>query len=532
MFNSSYEELRSGIVSVSGIQSLVQIGFNSFPTLNSKIALAAAFVVHKRLSDKYLAKFFNCNDVSPAADKELIFREKLDGGQFFLKAGADFYDLPGSPISYWVGDEVRKVFRDSKLLGRVAPAKQGLSTSDNEKFVRLWHEVSIDNVDFDRRSSSEEWTSGCRWVPYNKGGLVRRWYGNNEFLVDWKNNGETIKGLAPKSVVRNEGYYFKESITWSDITIDSAFRLQDGGFVFANSAHSAFCNEGENPYVILGLLNSPVVEFFIGALSQSLHFDVGYYNVLPYPSGCVSDDLVGAVCELVEISRNDWNSREISWSFRGLPIVSIAGEGSICEAFERQVVNGRELKLRNLSLEDVVAKCAYEAYGLHPEDQLCNPRFVVEDIDRKQVADRLCSYIIGCAMGRFSLDEYGLIYAHNSGVGFDPSRYIKFPADVDGIIPITDEPWFEDDVAERVREFVKVVWGDNNLVENMEWLADSLGRKSGEPADEAIRRYLSTSFYKDHLQTYKKRPIYWLFSREPLIYSTKPGHSVSPRRLR
>ena len=155
-----------------------------------------------------------------------------------------------------------------------------------------------------------------------------------------------------------------------------------------------------------------------------------------------------------------------------------------------------------------------DAYGLHGDltPDVYEGELTLGRANREQDTQRMISYAVGCMMGRYSLDDPGLIYAHNRNMSFDPTRYSKFPADTDGIIPITDESWFEDDASERVREFVKVVWGAETIVENMEWLADSLGRKSGESADEAIRRYLSTSFYKDHLQTYKKRPIYWLFS--------------------
>ncbi len=516
MFYTTCGDLREIVLSKSKVESLIQIGFNSFPTLNSKVALAAAFSIQRCAPQNYSAKYFDCNTAAPSADKAIVFNEQLSSGKYFIRSSESFKDITGYPISYWTSNQTRSVFAKSEPISNIARARQGLSTSDNEKFVRAWHEVSSKLIEFEKSSSISHWHRERRWAPYNKGGLVRRWYGNNEYIVDWYENGREIKSLAPKSVIRNESDYFLKSITWSDITIENAFRLQDSGFIFANSAHSAFCKDDEDYLAVLGILNSPVVNHFINALSQSLHFDVGYYNLLPFPIKFNKLPIISAAMELVQLAKADWNSREGSWKFLSPELLTIYPKStSIAKSFEYQSKLSEELLKKNIHLEEIVAEQAFIAYGLpySEEYKKYHPKPVVTTKNRVSTVEALISYAIGCMMGRYSLDEPGLIYAHAGNIGFDPSRYEKkFPADADGIVPITDERWFEDDAASRVREFVRAVWGANTLDENMAWLAESLGAKGSETPEETIRRYLADKFFKDHLQTYKKRPIYWLFS--------------------
>ncbi len=515
MFYTTCVEMRRKVISQSRIDSLVQIGFNSFPTLNSKVALAAAFSSQKCVLSGFGAKYFDCNKASPSADKEVVFNELREKDGYYIRTSESFGELPGSPISYWTSFQTRRVFANSIPIADVARARQGLSTSNNERFVRAWHEVSVPTIEFVKSSPASDWRSETRWVPYNKGGLVRRWYGNNEFVVDWRENGKTIKSLIPKAVVRNESAYFKRSITWSDITIENAFRLQDPGFIFANSAHSAFCVNDADYLAVLGILNSPVVNHFINALSQSLHFDVGYYNMLPFPREFDSTEMRFAVRNLVSLATEDWNSREMSWNFRELPIVAASKESNLLsDCFERVQRHLSEKLEKNIELEELVARLAFAAYGLPYSDEYKNyhPKPVVEVLQRRSIAESILSYCVGCVFGRFSLDEPGLIYANRENVGFDVGRYRKLVVDADGILPITDEPWFEGEAASRVREFLGVVWGAESLELNMSWLAESLGTKSGQTPDQALRRYLSDHFFRDHLQAYKKRPIYWLFT--------------------
>ena len=513
MFQSSFEKLRQLLLSEGCLTTLVQIGFNSFPTMNSKVALAAAFCAKRTSLASYVGSYFNCNDAPHAADKRMVFEEKLRREERFLRSSDSFQTVPGAPISYWTSFEVRRAFSEGEPIASIAQARQGLSTSDNEKFVRLWYEVDFRDIRFGLEEDKKSGGIEQRWVPYNKGGRARKWYGNNEFVVDWRNDGAVIKGLAG-SAVRNEEFYFKPSITWSDITITTAFRLQDAGFIFANSAHSAFCADDVQRRQLLGLLNSRIVQIFVGALSQTLHFDVGYYNVLPLPVDEVDEALVKTVDQLIEVARADWDESETSWNFSKLPLLAACYQAGLRQSCESRVELCNDRINKTKELEEVVDQMAASAYELTLDSPVSmDDKYIL--LARPTLEDcgkDLVSYVIGCMMGRYGMDAPGLIYAHSGNVGFDASRYTKFPADADGIVPITDELWFEDDAAQRIREFLLAVWGAASLEQNMAWLADTLGRRASETPDESIRRYLADKFFKAHLQTYKKRPIYWLFS--------------------
>jgi len=286
-----------------------------------------------------------------------------------------------------------------------------------------------------------------------------------------------------------------------------AVRYLPQGCLFDATGLSAFCGHND-VWFILAVANSSVSSYLAPVLNPTLHFKAGDFKRLPVPK--YDEELSGLAKRAVNISRSDWDFNEFSMDFSINPVVAQAG-GSLSVSYEMYEDAVRvESELISKIEAEIDSKVIY-LFGLSDES-VVQDRKVKAEMNRSDAAIAFISYCTGCMMGRYSLDEPGLIYAHAGNVGFDASLYATFPADADGIIPITDESWFEDDAAERVREFVKVIWGGDTLVENMEWLADSVGRKAGESADEAIRRYLSTSFYKDHLQTYKKRPIYWLFS--------------------
>lgn len=265
-------------------------------------------------------------------------------------------------------------------------------------------------------------------------------------------------------------------------------------------------------------MNSKVGNAFSTILNPGLHFNPGDFDSLPVAKKGRVVEVVNAVKDLIELYRMDWDDYERSWNFQRLPFLSSllcsSGKTGLVISWEEYSDRHSQLIDDIRQLEELNNQIFIESYGLESELSPDIPRDQITLATPAREADcqRLVSYAIGCMMGRYSLDEPGLIYAHAGNVGFDPTRYPTFPADADGIVPITDEFWFEDDAANRVREFLRAVWGTGTLDENMTWLAESLGTKASETPDEAIRRYLADKFFKDHLQTYKKRPIYWLFS--------------------
>ena len=253
-------------------------------------------------------------------------------------------------------------------------------------------------------------------------------------------------------------------------------------------------------------------------INPTLNFSVGNVASLPYPEIKLLDkfDKIEAVAnECVSIAELDWNRFENANNFSSSPIASLASENlSLANCYEIYSTNMLHKFERMLELEKTNNSFFIDAFDLQDElsPVAIDSQITLARADREKDSQRLISYAIGCMMGRYSLDEPGLIYAHAGNVGFEPGRYATFPADADGIVPITDELWFADDAPSRIREFLRAVWGPDTLEENMAWLAESLGTKASETPDETIRRYLADKFFKDHLQTYKKRPIYWLFS--------------------
>jgi hypothetical protein len=502
MFLSSYEELRKDLLARSTISTFLHVGYNSFPEINSKVAQACAFSLLASGILNATGRYVNLNSADQSADKGDIFRGRNQNLIHDVPQGA-FLKISGAPISYWISDRFRTVISESKCVGDVVYASNGVQTGDNERFVRRWAEVDSQKV-------------GNDWIFYNKGGDFRKWYGNNDLVVEWRNGGQSIKS-QDNCCIRGEDYYFKEGITWSDITSgDSSFRFFPENHLFDAKGPSAFPVNAKFEYLI-ALLNSKVTSYCTRILNPTLSFQIGDLRRLPYKEISEKSRIETLAKIAIDLSRNDWDGQEQSHYFCGINFCVEASTRGLAQDWLQSKKKSDELVAKLKSLEEESNRLFIDAYGLQnelssevPEDQITLAR-----ADREKDCQRLISYVIGCLMGRYSLDAPGLIYAHSGNVGFDPSRYErKFPADADGIVPITDERWFDDDndAASRIREFLLAVWGADTLDENMAWLAESLGIKGNETSDETIRRYLAHKFFKDHLQTYKKRPIYWLFS--------------------
>ncbi|WP_095181951.1 BREX-1 system adenine-specific DNA-methyltransferase PglX [Pseudomonas sp. Irchel 3F6] len=503
MFLSSYESMREKLLKEKTVTSMVHMGNG---VMGIAFGTAATSFFNQPVGGS-VGSFSYCsgNDLGESGVPKCF---PVQNERLTLTRADDFIKIPGRPFAYWMRDEIKYAFKNGELLRNIAIPRQGLATMDNSRFTREWHEVSIDQLSFDGEGQ-------VKWYSYNKGGDYRKWYGNHGVVVNWKNSGEEIKqlsisryGSAAKRVV-NEGSYFKSSITWSKISSGKpSFRYQPHGSIFDVAGMSIF-PESEDFELLLLFLNSNVAAEILGLLSPTVNYEAGQIGALPIlrPER-IERDLYQS---LIDMAKADWDSFEVSWDFEGL---SWLKERSLSLAWVEWSQECAFRVSKTISLEEDNNRAFIRAYGLDgvlaaevSEDSVSLARS-----DREKDMRRMISYAVGCMMGRYSLDKPGLIYAKSGGIGFDSSHYTEFLVDADGIIPITEESWFEDDAAARVREFVKVVWGAETLVENIEWLADSLGRKAGESADEVIGRYLSTNFYKDHLQTYKKRPIYWLFS--------------------
>ncbi len=518
MFLSGFEALRVSLLRKQTIDSFVHNGrgvwgadFGSCSFVIRNSALSSFQGTFKRLFDK------QSNVPSP---EELIAR--FFSVSCFTASSNDLAKIPGSPIAYWVSGAVRELFQSLIPLKDIGDTRQGMATSENGRFLRFWYEVPITSIGYGCRTRSEAKASKRKWFPYNKGGAFRRWYGNQDYVVNWKNDGRELLEYAaelygsPTRTIKSMSEYFKPCVSWSKVSIgEFSVRLFPEGFVFDVAGCCIFFSSDEARRYCLGLLNSKVATALLRILSPTINYEAGHIARLPVHRDWQIRIPNLVVDEAVRIAKEDWDSFETSWEFANIPILpNHTNRAQIKEAWEdwSQACLQRTLDLQKIETENNSAFIA--AYGLERELSAEVPEnFVAITVsDREEDMQRLISYAIGCMMGRYSLDKPGLVFAHSRNEGFDPSKYRTFPADPDGIVPVTEVGWFLNDATERVVEFVAKAWPNEHLEENLKFIAESLGSNKGEQPRETLRRYLSQSFFKDHLQTYKKRPIYWLFS--------------------
>ena len=538
MFIGSYELVRKRLINKHCITSLVQLEYNAFAPACIPVC---TFTVSKQNVDSYLGSYIKLTDFKGPESQPIKTLEAIKNphcGWFYKAVQSNFKKLPGSPIGYWLKDKYFDIFNKSSEVGDFANAKQGLATADNDRFLRRWHEVELS------KSNLIDSQNKIKWIKHNKGGSFRRWYGNNEWVVNWENNGEEIRifgtenGGRARSRVQNSNFYFKEGLTWSDLTSSLfASRYVEDGYIFDITGPSLFSKKSQiDNYFFLGYTNSSVFQEFLNVSLQGMHYSNGVIAGMPC---VVPDDWESSQVErLVNIYKQDWVSNETSFLFKKSKL-NIEATPKLETSLQSYIQKQRSLVEEAQELEEANNLYFAEKYGLvgdvktrPSEDKITlhsNLRYRYSTNDTKQIQNRYVSdliseeisFSIGCMMGRYSLDREGLVYAHVANNGFDKliaeNAYESFAADEDGIIPLTDQEWFKDDATNRFREFVQIVWGEEHLQENLGFIAESLSLnaikpKKTESALETIRRYMSTQFYKDHLKTYKKRPIYWLFS--------------------
>ncbi|WP_302538480.1 BREX-1 system adenine-specific DNA-methyltransferase PglX [uncultured Clostridium sp.] len=537
MFLSSYKAMRYKLLTNNNINSMLQIGYNSFPGMNSQIAHAATFIIYNENIKNYNGVYFNLNNESITADKEKVFINKLIKKDFYTRRQSDYLEIPGQNIAYWISENMKNVFELASPLGQLAEPKQGMDTADNNRFLRVWFEVNKEKIGFKYKNSLLAKESNQKWFPYNKGGDFRKWYGNNEFVVNWEKDGYEIKAFKA-SVIRNEGYYFNKGITWSLIsTSNFAARLSPGGFLFDVGGSTVFPEEKLLNY-ILALMNSKVTYEILKMIAPTINFQVGDIREIPIILPANNEDfenISNIAKENVNISKEEWDSFEISWDFKNNPLNS-KSRSSLKEIYLLwdNLQNERFNKLKNN--EELINKLLINIYDLNCElDYSVDDKYItIRKADRERDIRSFISYAVGCMFGRYSIDAEGVIYAggdfsdkwkvendkwqvrklekdEDGNLIYDSWVYATFVPDVDNIIPITEDEYFEDDIVSRFIEFIKVVYGAETLEENLDFIAESLGVKANETSRQTIRRYFLKEFYKDHLKVYQKRPIYWMF---------------------
>ena len=551
MFLSSYETFRKNIIEKTEIISLNHLGTRAFSEIGGEVVSTVAWV-SKKNSPKNDGTYLRLVDYNNADLKEEEFFNKAN---YFQAKQKDFEKIPGSPIAYWVSDKIREIFEKNQKLGEVGEAKQGLATADNNRFLRLWNEVSYNKIGYNMSNSKEALESKKKWFPYNKGGEVRKWYGIQEYLINWENDGYEIKNFK-KAVVRNPSYYFKESISWSKVSSSNfSMRFYQKGLLFADAGMSYFSKE--NLKYILGISNSKLINKFLAVLSPTLNFEVGHLSVIPFVYND-NNKIIELIEENISISKEEWDSRETSWDFEKLSLVD--GK-DLKSAYENYCSHWRDNFVQLHKNEEELNRLFIEIYDLQDEmdekvsfnditilkketkileidnskarefssdsEKYLYDRGISLEFNKNELVKQFLSYAIGCIMGRYSTDKLGLIMANSDDIlELSSNKFLvkdstgelrqevetKFLPDEFGILPITAEKDFSNDIVERVKEFVKFVYGEESLKDNLNFIAEALGNKDNKNPEEIIRGYFIKDFYKDHLQRYQKRPIYWLMS--------------------
>lgn len=543
MFLSSFEKLRQNILENKAIDTFVHIGRGVW---GSDFG-SCAFVIQNKPILNYKATFKRLFEIQGSVVVNEILNERFFSFKNFIAYTDDFKKIAGTPIAYWLSKSVINAFTSGKPLKEIGDTRQGMATSDNNRFLRGWSEVALSRTYLNAKSHDDANNSDSKWFPYNKGGEFRKWYGNHDFLVNWENSGEELLGYAsslygsPTRTIKSISEYFKPCISWSKISSSNlAMRYFPQGFIFDVAGCCIFSEEEQNLDKLLGYTNSIVARKILASISPTLNFEAGQIAILPILDNIKFNEKT--IKDLKEFTKNDWDAYERSWDFKRVSLLVNENRNSQIEknyTVLREVWKNQTLEVQRLEQEN--NQVFIDAYGLADEltpdvplkeiTLTCNPYYryggdaTEEQLEQRLQSDtiaELISYAIGCMMGRYSLDRESLVYAHEGNIGFDElvtdGAYQTFPADEDGILPLLDEERFPDDVYARFQQFIATAWDKDMLQQNLDFIAESLRLynikpKNGESSAETIRRYLCNHFFKDqHLKTYKNRPIYWLFS--------------------
>ena len=519
MFLSGYERLRVKMLA-SDIVNMAHLGPRAFEDIAGEVVQTASFVFRRTNIPTYAGQYVRLIDFLSEGAKEEAF---LSGSCRLFSAKSKYALLPGSPIAYWVSKNVLSVYNHGVPLGEIAAPRKGNSTSDNNRFLRFWAEIDVNKMNLHSSEITVADSIKRRWYPYNKGGGYRKWYGFNEYLVDWYNDAAAIRAIKT-AVIANYQYFMKPGLTWSTVSSNNfSIRQFGSGYIFDNGGCCIF-DLGDKSDYLLGLLNSEVFRYIFGQLNPTLNFQSG--EVAKFPVIYKNSEEVNAlVKENVHLSTDEYDSYETSWDFQRHPLIRSISR--LADAYTAWKAKCEQRFLQLKANEEELNRIFIDIYGL--QDEL-TPNVADKDVTVHRIFDTkddvpesmqgsnyvrakrdeivsLLSYAVGCMFGRYSLDVDGLAYA---GGEWDAGKYKTFLPDHDDVIPITDEEYLEDDIVSRLCDWLKAVYGSDTLEENLDFIAGALSGK-GNSSREIIRNYFLKDFFKDHCKTYQKRPIYWLF---------------------
>lgn len=508
MFLSNFEKLRKEIQNHT-IINMAHLGTRAFGDIGGEVVQTTTFILQKAKREEYLGSYERLVDYGSQDDKENMYLEMVSGkddNDIYYVDQSNFDKIPGSPIAYWANIKLYQLFTKNKILNEIGHSFQGIITGNNNYYLRKWYEIENHVLKLDLNNDNYR-TYNNIWVPYNKGGTYRKWYGNNDFVLRWENYGN---GLT-RSRNENNQYYFKKGITWSFLSSTHfSCRYFPEGYLWDVSGSSYFTS---SQYLnrVLGLLNSKVAKYILDILNPTMNYQVMNIIALPFID-CNCEILVK---KCINVSKQDWDAFETSWDFKKSPFLT-QNAASLHQAYNswsnEALTRFNQLK----SNEEELNRIFINLYGL--QDELTPEEDEKEVSVRKanQVRDikAFLSYFIGCVFGRYSLDQDGLVYA---GGDWDDSKYMTFKPNKENIILLTDRQYFDDDrdIIVRLKEFLTKTFDPETLTENMDFIAQTLEPKKferGTSAEDIIRTYFLNDFYKDHAKIYQKRPIYWEFN--------------------
>lgn len=561
MFLSSFEKLRNTLLNNFHIENMLHLGPRTFDELSGEVVQNTAFVIAKHKSDEG-GVYFRLVDGKNCTDKKDMFLRALSehtSKVYYQNVfQSNFEKIPGCPIGYWVSPNILRIFTSNLALSAVCSPTQGLATADNARFLRLWFEVSRSRIGLGFENAASAARSGLKWFPYNKGGSPRKWYGNQTHIINWENNGNEIKTFKG-AVIRNPDYYFNSSISWGLITSTyTSFRDYPAGFIYDVAGMSLFPYNKNTKYTILGWLNTNLFCNIIKIINPTINMQCGDVAKAPYIS---INGIENSVKQNISISRQDWDTHETSWSFQQNELLAMDAEvlkknvNDEVENYFRET--GKHIYIDMAELHPDSIEWRMEQYKkkwermfnqLHENEEELNRQFIeiyglqdeltpdvpIDEITILQqgeisfvpseegenapkvmkwnddvIIKQLISYAVGCMMGRYRLDKPGLHIAHPEPTAEEIAPYSyhdrKYDIDDDGILPLMNSDCgFSDNAPLRMADFVRIAFGEETQVENLNYMEQCLGK--------TLEQYFVKDFWKDHKKMYQNRPIYWLFA--------------------
>jgi type II restriction/modification system DNA methylase subunit YeeA len=520
MFIKTYEKLREHIIEHKSITTLVQMEYSAFE--EATVPICSFVLKNGEETEKEIGLYFKLSDFKGGMEvqKEKVLEAIADKNcVFFYETRAEkFSKIPGSPIAYWVQQGILDAFAKGIVLDEISEIVTGMSTGDNNKYLRKWTEVNYDSLGLYQSDIDAVDLNKTYWIPYNKGGEARKWYGNNEYVVKWS---ESAHFHRPRPTFKH--LYLQKGITWSFVTSGMfSARYYPNGFLWDVAGSPCVIRDENRMYYVLGYLSTKIADMILKIINPTINCQVVDIQRIPILLNMDNENMINEIVKKsIHISKTDWDSFETSWDFITHPLITYRSSADYADAqmdkWQFKIVDtfkswesNAETQFNILKAnEEELNRIFIEIYGLKDEltPEVEDKDVTVRKADLQRDIKSLISYAIGCMFGRYSLDVDGLAYA---GGEWDDSKYTTFIPDNDNVIPITDEEYFKDDIVGLLVAFIKKVYGTETLEENLDFIAKALGNK-GDTSREVIRNYFLKDFFKDHIKIYQKRPIYWLY---------------------